>query len=129
MEEMNEIEIVRGTELGQGYVTNGITRGKAFESDDVVFSLTTVTGGAMSGWHHHGKRELYAFVRSGHLKLEHGPMGKKSADAREGDFIHIAAGVVHRDVNPNGNTELSVVNILVGKGPPVINVEGPETVP
>ncbi len=67
---MRDIEIVRGNELERGFVTNGITRGKAFESNNVVFSLTTVAGGSVSGWHHHGKRELYAFVRSGHLKLE-----------------------------------------------------------
>jgi len=118
------VEVVRGDELNQGYATPGITRAKAFESDHAVFSLTTVAAGAVSGWHHHGKRELYAFIRSGHLKLEYGPGGKGSVDAHEGDFIHVAQGVVHRDLNP-GNEELSVVNLLVGEGPPVVNVDGP----
>jgi uncharacterized RmlC-like cupin family protein len=125
---MQPIEVVQRTGLKQGYVTAGITRAKAFESDNAVISLTVVTANAASGWHHHGKRELYAFVRSGHLKLEYGRDGKDSADAYAGDFFHVAPGVVHRDVNP-GKEEASIVNILVGEGVPVVNVNGPATGP
>ncbi len=121
---MSTVEIVRRNELKRGYVTAGITPAKAFEADHAVFSLTTVEAGTLSGWHQHEKRELYAFVRSGNLRLEYGQRGRDSVDAYEGDFIHVREGVVHGDVNP-GSEELSVVNILVGDGPPVINVDGP----
>jgi len=121
---MHSVEVVRRTGLKQGYVTAGITRAKAFESDSAVMSLTVVAVNASSGWHHHGRRELYAFIRSGHLKLEYGQDGKDSVDAYEGDFFHVSPGVVHRDVNP-GKEELSVINILVGEGVPVVNVDGP----
>lgn len=87
--------------------------------------MTKVEANAVSGWHHHGERELYAFIRSGHLKLEYGQKGKDSVDAYEGDFIHVAPGVVHRDINPEAGKELYVVNILVGEGLPVVNVDGP----
>jgi uncharacterized RmlC-like cupin family protein len=121
---MPSVEVVRKSNLNQGYVTEGITRAKAFESENSVFSMTMVAPGALSGWHHHGKRELYAFVRTGRLRLEYGEGGKESVEAHDGDFIHVAPGVIHRDVNPGGE-ELSVVNVLVGEGPPVVNVDGP----
>ncbi len=126
---MTSVEIVKSDELQLGYVTEGITRAKAFESDATVFSRTAVSGNTKSGWHHHGKRELYAYVVSGHLKLEFGPKGESSADAFEGDFVHVAPGVVHRDVNPDALKELVIVNVLVGNGVPVVNVDGPEGKP
>ena len=42
-----------------------------------------------------------------------------------GDFFHVPAGLVHRDLNPSKDRELVVVNILVGSGPAVINVDSP----
>jgi len=47
------------------------------------------------------------------------------ADLNVGDFFHIPPGLVHRDLNPNKDLELVVVNILVGSGPSVINVDSP----
>ncbi len=44
---------------------------------------------------------------------------------KPGDFFHIPVGLVHRDVNPDPEDELLVVNILVGEGNPVVNVERP----
>src|SRR5207253_4406651 len=43
-----------------------------------------------------------------------------------GDFFHIPPRLVHRDVNPDKEQELVVVNILVGKGDQVINVKSPK---
>lgn|GEM_PF-618056 len=122
---MQDVEVVRGSELKAGYVTPGIIRGKAFESENVVFSQTRVEGGGLSGWHHHAARDLYAFVIKGRLKLEYGLSGVEVAVVGQGDFVHVWPGVVHRDVNPDANQELIVVNILVGKGDAVVNVDGP----
>ena len=122
---MRRVEVVRGRELKAGYSTEGIVRGKAFESNNVVFSQTRVNGGAVSGWHHHGARHLYAFVVSGRLRLEFGPKGKEAAELGPGDFVHVPPRLVHRDVNPDEAEELVIVNILVGKGAPVINVPLP----
>ncbi len=126
---MQNVEVVRGSELKAGYLTPGITRGKAFESENVVFSRTRVESGAVSGWHHHGARDLYAFVVAGRLKLEYGPTGGEAAVVDEGDFVHVSPGVVHRDVNPDAKQELVIVNILVGKGVAVVNVDGPQWKP
>jgi quercetin dioxygenase-like cupin family protein len=122
---MSRIEVVRGSELGAGDSTQGITRKRAFESEDAIVSQSKVAPGVVSGWHHHGTRQLYGFIASGQLQLEYLLKGKELADLSAGDFFHIPAGLVHRDVNPSRDHELIVVNILVGSGPAVINIEPP----
>ncbi len=122
---MSRIEVVRGSELGEGDSTQGITRKRAFESKDAIISQSKVAPGVVSGWHHHGTRRLYGFIVSGQLQLEYLLKGKELADLSAGDFFHIPVGLVHRDLNPSRDHELLVVNILVGSGPAVINVEPP----
>jgi uncharacterized RmlC-like cupin family protein len=109
---MPSIDIARSAELGAGYSTEGIIRKKAFESENIIFSRSQVLPGVVSGWHHHGTHHLYGYIVSGRLQLEYGIEGKKRADLNPGDFFHVP---------PN----LFVVNILVGTGPAVINVDSP----
>jgi len=82
-------------------------------------------GGVKLGWHHHGTRHLYGFVVSGSLQFDYGENGKDSITVESGDFLHISAGVVHRDVNLDPIFEDVVVHILVGTGPTTINVAKP----
>jgi uncharacterized RmlC-like cupin family protein len=121
---MARIEVVRGTDLIAGDATAGIRREKAFETDGVLVSRTRLDRGAVSGWHHHGTRDLYGFLVSGQLRLEYGPNGTEAAAVGPGDFFHIPPGLVHRDVNADRAQGLVVVSILVGSGVPVVNVEG-----
>ena len=123
---MARIEVARKAELRAGLSTPGILREKAFEAEGVLFSRSTVGGGVVSVWHHHGERHLYGFLISGHLRLEFGPQGKEAVDLHPGDFFHIPPGLIHRDVNPE-RRKLLVANILLGKGPPVVNVKGPRS--
>jgi len=125
---MKEIEVVRGSELNEGYSTPGIVRAKAFESIHrfVIVSRTTVASGAVSNWHHHGKRHLYGFLESGRMRLEYGVKGASAVEVGKGDFFHIPPDLVHRDVNPDKEQALVIVNILVGRGDPVINVKRPK---
>ena len=121
---MPRIEVVHGTELKKGESTPGISREKAFESSNALVSRTRLERGAVSGWHHHGTHELYGFLVSGRLRLEYGPKGADAAVVGPGDFFHVPPGLVHRDVNPDRAHDLVIVNILVGSGVPVVNVEG-----
>jgi len=125
---MKEIEVVRTSELKAGYSTPGIVREKAFESIHryIIVSRTRIAGGAMSDWHHHGTRHLYGFLEAGSMRLEYGLKGASAVDVGKGDFFHVPPGLVHRDVNPDKEQELVVVNILVGRGEPVINVKSPK---
>jgi len=79
----------------------------------------------LSSRSHHVTRQLYGFIVSGRLQLEYFLRRQEIADLNVGDFFHIPAGLVHRDLNPNKVRELVVVNILVGSGPAVINVDSP----
>lgn len=63
-----------------------------------------------------------AFEKEEELLFARSRVGKDSIEVEEGDFLHILAGLVYRDVNPDQLQEAVVVNIFVGKGPPVINV-------
>ncbi len=121
---MPRIDVVHGTDLKKGESTPGILREKAFDSDNVLVSRTRLDRGAVSGWHHHGTHDLYGFLVSGQLRLEYGPKGMEAAAVGLGDFFHIPPGLVHRDVNPDRTHDLVVVNILVGNGVSVVNVEG-----
>ena len=122
---MGGIEVVRAGTLTTGSTTVGILREKAFESGSVVFSKSTVAGGTVSNWHHHGGRDLYGYVVSGRLVLEQGKSGQESVEVRQGDFFHIHPGLVHRDVNPERTEPAVIVNLLLGEGEPVVNVEAP----
>src|SRR5437867_11005770 len=121
---MPRIEVVHGTDLKKGESTPGVVREKAFGSSNALVSRTRRERGAVSGWHHHGTRELYGFLVSGQLRLEYGPKGADTAVVGPGDFFHVPPGLVHRDVNPDRARDLVIVNILVGSGVPVVNVEG-----
>jgi len=119
------IDVVRASSLKKGSSTRGVSRAKAFESANVLVSRSRLAAKAVSDWHHHGARHLYGFLASGHMRLEYGPNGRKVADVRTGDFFHIPPGLVHRDVNPSRDRDVVVVSVLIGKGRPVINVDGP----
>ena len=68
---------------------------------------------------------MYGFLVVGRIRLEYGRKGACAVEVGPGDFFHIPPRLVHRDVNPDVEHELVVVNILVGRGDPVVNVKGP----
>ena len=122
---MSLIDTIRGAELGAGCSTQGIIRKKAFESENVIFSQSQLLPAVVSGWHHHGTHHLYGYIVSGKLQLEYGTEGERRVDLNPGDFFHVPPGLFHRDINPDRDRDLIVVNILVGTGPAVINVNSP----
>jgi len=122
---MPRIDIARSNQLGTGYSTDGIIRKKAFESENAIVSRSQVAPGIVSGWHHHGTHHLYGYIVSGELQIEYVAEGQEIADLNPGDFFHVPPHLVHRDINPNKNRKLLVVNILVGSGPAVVNVDSP----
>ena len=122
---MEGIEVIHFGDSREGDSTQGIVRDRAFEKEDIVIGWSRVGRGVQSAWHHHGMRDVYGFVVSGRLRFDFGKAGKDSVEAATGDFFHIPVGLVYRDVNPDRQKEAVVVNVMFGKGPPVINVEGP----
>jgi uncharacterized RmlC-like cupin family protein len=111
--------------LTQGDSTPGIVREVAFATDRALHVRGRVNGGVVSGWHHHGDREVLGYVVRGRLRFEFGPGGAKSTEVEEGGFFHVPVGLVHRDVNPLDEPQEFVI-AFVGEGPLVVNLDGPE---
>jgi uncharacterized RmlC-like cupin family protein len=124
---MAQVDVVRRSDLQSGHSTEGIVRNTAFERHGITVARSRVAVGVSSAWHHHGARDLYGFMASGRLRLEYGPKGGLSVELALGDFFHIPPQLVHRDVNPSGSEEAVIVNVLVGGGLAVINVDRPGT--
>jgi uncharacterized RmlC-like cupin family protein len=81
--------------------------------------------GAVSGWHHHGDHETSLYVVAGGMRLDFGPGGAESVLAGPGDFLHVPAGVVHREANPGADVS-TVVVARAGVGAPTVNVDSPD---
>jgi uncharacterized RmlC-like cupin family protein len=94
-------------------------------ADDRWIGYVRTEAGVRSGWHHHGEMDTYVYVVRGAVELESGPGGHDVAKASVGDFAHIPAGTVHREGTPADGSAEAVV-IRIGRGQPVINVEGPD---
>ena len=101
--------------------TAGMTRQHAITADGLTSGTVSVGPGVMSGWHHHGTHETSIYVRKGTLHME---FAGGAFDAREGDFIHVPAGAVHRESNPGSEPNLAVFS-RAGSGAVTLNVEGP----
>lgn len=56
--------------------------------------------------------------------MESGPGGTDVVEAREGDFLHVPKGAIHREANTGGE-ESRIIVVRAGHGEPTINVDGP----
>jgi uncharacterized RmlC-like cupin family protein len=120
-----EIEVTRqaGREVSEADATTGMVRERAF-GGDVWAGIVKTAPNRPSGWHHHGHYETYFYVMEGQMRMEFGPGGSDAIVAGPGDFVHVPAETVHREVNP-ADTPGAVVLMRIGNGPPVVNVDGP----
>lgn len=104
--------------------TPGMVREQAIAIDGMWSGFVRTAARMTSGWHHHGDHDSTIYVVSGGLRMESGPGGRDVVEAREGDFLHVPKGAVHRESNPD-DTESRIVVVRAGRGPPTINVDGP----
>jgi|SRR5512133_1913984 uncharacterized RmlC-like cupin family protein len=119
------VRLVRGDALTAGDPTPGMRRQVAFEVDGLWAGLVHTEPGAVSGWHHHGAHETSLYVVAGRMRLDFGSGGVESVLAGPGDFLHVPAGVVHREANPGADVCTAVI-ARAGTGAPTVNVEGPD---
>jgi len=119
------IEFKTEGELDEGAGTPGVVRKVAFRTDDCVMITSHVAGGTGTGWHHHGERHVFGYLIEGSAAVEYGPGGRERIDGSAPGFFHVPPGVVHRDLNPDDETQVSVVS-FVGSGPVVVNADEPE---
>lgn len=119
------VRVVAASELTDGDPTPGMRRSVAIDVPGLWSGVVHTEPGAVSGWHHHGAHETSLYVVAGMMRLEFGPKGQGSVDAGPGDFIHVPAGVVHRESNPTSDPSEAVI-ARAGSGAPTVNVDGPE---
>jgi uncharacterized RmlC-like cupin family protein len=118
------VSTVSSDGLNAGAPTPGVLREIAFDTTRATLMRARADGGAASGWHHHGDREVLGYVVRGRARFEFGPDGAESTEVEEGGFFHVPAGLVHRDVNPSDEPQEIILSV-VGEGPLVVNFEGP----
>lgn len=105
----------------------GMSRELAFEAPGLWAGVVHTEPGAVSGWHHHGEHETSLYVVDGAMRLEFGAAGE-GVDAGPGDFVHVPARTVHRELNPGEVTSTAVI-ARSGYGAPTVNVDGPDAAP
>ena len=101
-----------------------LTRLMPFPETPVQQVRGHASGRVASDWHHHGDNDVLGCVLDGEGYVEWGEGEGERALARAGEFFHISAGVVHRDVNPSDD-EQDYVLWLTGSEPRTIPVDGP----
>ena len=81
-----------------------------------------VEPGAATGIHHHGPQETVAYVLEGESFIQWGERGEHSMTARAGDFLHVPAWLVHREINRSKDAPFRWVVIRSTSEPIVVNL-------
>jgi len=109
---------------GGGQEIGDIARDTAIDEPELWAGISTVAGGASTGWHHHGSNTTVFYMLSGLLTVEHGEDSVEIATAEAGDFVVVPAGVVHREiVSSDEPVEAVVMRFGDGEGPLVVEVD------
>ncbi|WP_367319492.1 cupin domain-containing protein [Streptomyces sp. HUAS ZL42] len=107
-----------------GPPTSGMDRQEAFATEGTWSGYVRTEAGMVSGWHHHGECESVIYVLSGALRMEFGPDGSNTVEARPGDFLYVPKGAVHRESNPSAEPA-DIIVVRAGTGQSTFNVDGP----
>ena len=81
-----------------------------------------VEPGARTGIHHHGEQETVVYVLEGESRVQWGERGEHEVTARTGDFLHIPAQLIHREINPSRSAPFRWIVIRSTSEPIVVNL-------
>jgi len=81
-----------------------------------------VEPGAQTGIHHHGSQETIAYVLEGESCVRWGERGEHEVTVRAGDFLHVPAWLVHREINPSRDLPFRWVVVRSSSEPIVVNL-------
>ena len=118
------VRLVRPADRVEGERTPGMTREQALAIEGMWAGLVRTEARMITGWHHHADYDTSIYVVDGLLRMESGPGGTEVVEAGPGDFLHVPKGAIHREGNPT-DQESRIVVVRAGRGPAVINVDGP----
>lgn len=122
------ISVVNPEQFSEGTSqTNGSLRLAAVCGDLGVHSglwggTFLVEPGAKTGIHHHGSQETVVYVLEGESLVQWGERGEHSLTVRAGDFLHVPAWLVHREINPSLDTPFRWVVVRSSSEPIVVNL-------
>jgi uncharacterized RmlC-like cupin family protein len=123
-----KISVVRAEEMqGATAQTPGSVRmealpGRAGVASGLWAGTFRVEPGAGTGIHHHGEQETVVYVLEGEAEVRWGDRGESSARVRAGDFLHVPAWLVHREVNASGTEAFRWVVVRSSAEPVVVNL-------
>jgi uncharacterized RmlC-like cupin family protein len=100
---------------------SNLTRSTPFPDAPVQQVRGHASGRVHSEWHTHGDNDVFGYVVAGEGYVAWGDRENERELARGGDFFHVPAGVVHRDVNPS-DAEQDYVLWLTGSEPRTVRV-------
>jgi uncharacterized RmlC-like cupin family protein len=124
MNDADPVHLVSPADRVEGERTPGMTREQAISIDGLWAGLVRTEAHMTTGWHHHADYDTSIYVVDGSLRMESGPGGTSVVEAGPGDFVHVPKGAIHREGNP-GDEESHIVVVRAGRGPAVVNVDGP----
>ena len=121
---MSKIELIQANALAETPASPGIARHLAFKGEDFLVIRSRSEPKTVSGWHHHGDHDVYAYLVSGSARLESADR-QSAVSLSPGDFAHVPAHTVHREINPSSNERNEFILFLRGEGSLVVNVDDP----
>jgi uncharacterized RmlC-like cupin family protein len=81
-----------------------------------------VEPGAQTGIHHHGSQDTVVYVLEGESYVRWGDHGEHAVTVRAGDFLHVPAWLVHREINPSREVPFRWIVIRSSSEPIVVNL-------
>ena len=122
---MARFEVMHLDALEDAPASGAVRRETAFADEGLKVLRSRAGPGVASSWHHHGDHDVYGYLVSGTARFEAGPGGRDTITVHAGEFFCVPARLVHRDVNPSPTEGQEFVLFLHGRGPVVVNVDGP----
>lgn len=120
------VDVVRRSERREPeQTTPGMVREEAYAGENVWVGTVRTEPGVETGWHHHGAYESWIYVLAGRARMEFGPGGDAALECEPGDVIHVAPGVIHREI-ATGSVPTDVILFRVGAGQVTFNTERPD---
>jgi uncharacterized RmlC-like cupin family protein len=122
------ISVIRPDQFSEGTMqTPGSQRRAAISAELGIHSALwggtfLVEPGAQTGIHHHGMQDTVAYVLEGESYVQWGDRGEHSITAHAGDFLHVPAWLVHREINQSKDTPFRWIVIRSTPEPIVVNL-------
>jgi uncharacterized RmlC-like cupin family protein len=122
------ISVIRPDQFSEGTMqTPGSQRRAAISAELGIHSALwggtfLVEPGAQTGIHHHGMQDTVAYVLEGESYVQWGDRGEHSITAHAGDFLHVPAWLVHREINRSRDKPFRWIVIRSTPEPIVMNL-------